>query len=68
MGWFLAALGAFAICGAAFNWEWYMNHWKVRFFVRLFGRTGARVFYGLLGTALVVVGVLMAMGTVQESK
>lgn len=68
MGWVFAACGAFAICGAAFDWEWFMSHRKARFFVRLFGRTGTRVFYGLLGTGLVVLGVLMAMGVIQESK
>ena len=68
MGWALAACGVFAICGAGFDWEWFMNHRKAQFFVRLLGRTGTRVFYGLLGTALVVLGVLMALGFIQESE
>lgn len=67
MGWVLAGAGVFSICGAMFNWEWFMNNRKARFFVRILGRGGTRMFYGILGTALVVVGVLMAMGIIQES-
>ena len=68
MGWVLAACGAFAISGAVFDWEWFMNHRKAQFFVRLFGRTGTRIFYGILGAALVVLGVLIATGIIQESQ
>jgi small neutral amino acid transporter SnatA (MarC family) len=67
MGWVLAGCGAFAICGAAFDWEWFMNHRKAQFFVRLFGRNGTRVFYAVLGSALVVLGVLMAAGIIRDS-
>ena len=56
------------MCGAALDWGWFMNHRKAQFFVRLLGRNGTRVFYGILGTALVVVGVLLAMGIIQEPK
>ncbi|MFH1230443.1 MAG: immunity 17 family protein [Planctomycetota bacterium] len=64
MEWILTACGVFAICGAAFDWEFFMNHRKARFFIRLFGRTGARIFYGLLGIILVVIGVLIAIGII----
>ena len=68
MGWILAACGAFAISGAAFDWEFFMNHRKAQFFVRMFGRKGTRIFYGLLGGGLLVLGLLMVMGVVQDSK
>jgi hypothetical protein len=45
-----------------------MSHRKAQFFVRLFGRAGARIFYGALGAALVVAGVLMATGVISESR
>ena len=66
MGWLFAALGAFAICGAAFDWEFFMNHPKAQFVVRLLGRRGTRIFYGLVGSFLVVVGVLMAIGILKS--
>ena len=67
MAWLLAGCGVFAMCGAAFDWEWFMNHRKAQFLVRLFGRGGTRVFYGILGAALVAMGVLMATGVIQKS-
>jgi hypothetical protein len=66
MGWFFAACGVFAICGAAFDWEWFMNHPRARLFVTLLGRTGTRVLYGFLGAALVAGGMLMASGALQS--
>lgn len=67
MGWLIAGCGAFAICGAVLDWEWFMNHRKAQALVRILGRGGTRLFYGLLGTALVVLGVLMGLGIVQET-
>jgi hypothetical protein len=64
MGWILVACGVFAICGAGFDWEFFMNNRKAQFFVRLFGRTGTRIFYGFLGSAIVVVGVLIVTGII----
>lgn len=58
--------GVFSILGAAMDWEWFMNHHKARVFVTLFTRTGARIFYALLGSAIAVVGVLMMMGIIKD--
>ena len=55
-------IGILALCGGIFNWDWYMNHRKARFMVNLFTRNGARFFYALVGTALIVYGVLLLMG------
>ncbi len=59
-------VGIFSICGAAFNWDWFINHYKARMFVALLGRTGARIFYGILGAALSILGALVSMGLVFE--
>ena len=64
MGWLFMAAGAFSLCGAAFDWDFFMNSRRARLFVRLFGRNGARVFYGLLGAAIVVLGVLHVAGVI----
>ena len=62
MGWesiiFIIA-GLFSIAGAAFDWEWFMNNRRAAFFVNLLGRNGARIFYGLLGAALIALAFLM---------
>ena len=67
MGWVFIAIGTFAICGAAMDWDWFMNSRRARFFVSVFGRMGARIFYGLLGIALMVFGILAIMGIIQPS-
>ena len=51
-GLFVIVAGILSLCGAIVNWEWYMNHRKARFLVRILGRGGARVFYGVLGLGL----------------
>jgi hypothetical protein len=60
-------IGLFAICGGAFNWDWFMEHRKAAFITLLFGgRTGARIFYIVLGLLLVLGGFLMMSGMLQN--
>lgn len=56
IGLFLIAAGLFTICGAAFNWNFFMNSFKSRFWVKVLGRTNARIFYGILGIGIIVWG------------
>ncbi len=50
--------GVFSLLASVKNWDWYFNNRRARPFVRIFGRTGARIFYGLLGIFIIVVGVV----------
>jgi len=68
MGWFLVAGGAFTICCAVFDWEWFMNQWNARFFIRVFGRSGTRIFFAFVGAAILVLGVLIASGIIEGSE
>jgi small neutral amino acid transporter SnatA (MarC family) len=53
----LAILGGlFSFAGALFNWEWFMTNYKAAVFVRLLGRSGARVLYAILGLLLAALG------------
>jgi hypothetical protein len=65
-GLLVVACGAFTVCGAANDWEWFMNHHKARLWLAMFGRTGTRIFYGILGSVLVVMGVLIALGLIKN--
>ena len=67
VGLILVAAGIFSICGAAFDWDWFINSYKARIFVAIFGRTGARIFYGILGTAIVVIGALITFGILKDA-
>lgn len=49
--------GLFSIAGAVFDWDFFFNNSKARVFVRLLGRTGARIFYGILGIAIIIIGI-----------
>lgn len=50
--------GMFTILAAIADWEWFFTHPKARFFVDRFGRSGARVFYVILGLTLAVLGLV----------
>ena len=54
----LVAAGSFSVAGAVLDWSFFMNSRKAAVFVSLFGRNGARIFYVVLGAALVVFGVV----------
>lgn len=58
----VATIGVFAICGAQFQWAFFMEHHKARFLIRLFGRRATRAFYLILGSGLTVVGVSLVLG------
>jgi hypothetical protein len=64
VGIIVAAAGLFLIAGSLFNWDWYWERRRTRVWVDLFGRTGARVAYGIVGLALLVSGVLIAAGVI----
>ena len=66
-GLIFVALGIFALSGSIFDWEFFMNSRKVRFLAKFLTRTGARIFYGLLGSGFIVVGILTAMGIIKDA-
>ncbi|WP_229684805.1 immunity 17 family protein, partial [Deinococcus roseus] len=49
--------GLFTLAASYYNWDWFFNNWRARPFVALVGRTGARIFYALIGVVLLVIGV-----------
>ena len=65
-GLILVGAGLFSIVGAVLNKDWFMNNRKARPLVRLLSRNGARVFYILLGVALVVLGALLMAGVIKD--
>jgi len=49
--------GVLCIIAAVFDWDWFMNHSRSRLFVDLFGREGARLFYGVLGCIIIALSI-----------
>lgn len=64
-GLLVVAAGIFSICGAYFDWDWFINSSKARLLVSLLGRNGARVAYGLLGTVITLMGLLITIGVLK---
>ena len=58
---FAVLAGLFAIFCAWKDYDWFMEHRKARFFVAIFGRDGARIFYGILGLLMMGMGAYIAM-------
>ncbi|MDD2437009.1 MAG: immunity 17 family protein [Massilibacteroides sp.] len=50
-------LGTFSLIAAIFNFDWYFNTQGASLFIKWFGRSGARLFYALLGLALLFCGI-----------
>ena len=57
LGLLFVGAGLFAMAGTLFNWDWFMNHPKARFMVRILTRKGARIFYSCLGLGLFIYGI-----------
>lgn len=62
LGPLLILAGAISIGGAVFNWEWFFHNSKTRMVVTLLGQTGARIFYGIFGIGIFVLGVFLSLG------
>jgi hypothetical protein len=43
------AVGIFTLSASIFNWDFFFENRKARFFMSVFGRNGSRIFYGILG-------------------
>lgn len=55
-----ALAGLFSMAGGLFDWEWFMANRRAALFVKILGRTGARIFYILLGLGLIALGILLS--------
>lgn len=54
---FAIAFGVFALMASILNWDFYFEHPRAKFFVKILTRTGARIFYAILGLFLMGLGV-----------
>ena len=62
VGLLIVAAGVFTAASGLFDWEFVMNNRRARFVSAIMTRTGARVFYGVVGAGMIVVGALMTLG------
>lgn len=57
--------GAFSLLGAWRNWDWFFAWSPAPLVVALLGRTGARIFYAIIGAGLIVGGTLAGFGIIE---
>ena len=55
------AFGAWSICGAGLALSVFMDHSKVQAVVDVLGRNGARVFFVVVGFAMIALGTFIAI-------
>ena len=58
-------LGVFWFCAAVFDWSWFWERGRQGWAADLLGRDVARVLYGLLGAAVIVLGVMLTFGWIR---
>jgi len=63
----LCGMGVFSICGAVFDWDFFMESRKARFWVNIVGRNGARVGYVVLGLGVAMLGLLITIGIIKDA-
>jgi hypothetical protein len=61
------AVGLLSFAGGLFNWNWFMNTTSARGVVNTLRPTGARVFYMVLGVAVIVFGFSLVLNLVGGS-
>ncbi len=52
-------IGVIAIAASVFNWDWFFNSNGAAMIVQFLNRKGARIFYGMTGVAIVIVGFVL---------
>lgn len=55
-------IGIFSFLGAIKNWDSFYESLNAAFITRVFGRSGARILYGLVGISVIAVGILILSG------
>lgn len=63
LGIFAWLFAAYFIAGAYFNWDFFFDSRKAQPFVKIFGRNGARIFYGAVGIIVFIMGILCIFGS-----
>ena len=60
----LTITGLFPIVVSLANWNFFFEHPIAKTFVNIFGRQGARIFYGFLGIGISLIGSLSIAGII----
>jgi hypothetical protein len=62
------AIGLFAVLAAFSDWRFFWENRRARFLVVIITKTGARIFYTLVGGVLLILGVLTLFGVIDMNR
>lgn len=62
---FMMAVGLFMIYSSIVNLEWFFKQRRAQTMIKLMGRTGARIFYSLMGLMFALFSGLALAGRIQ---
>ena len=65
IGILITLAGLFSLISSIKNWDFFFESYRARFVARIIGRTGARIFYGILGSSLCVLGLLLTFNLIE---
>ena len=51
--------GVFSLCGSIMDCDFFFNNYKAQFMIQLLGRTGARIFYAVLGAFIIFFSIMV---------
>jgi len=55
----MIAVGLLTLFAAVTDWEWFFKQRRAQNLIKLMGRSGTRVFYGILGSLFIAMGWLV---------
>ena len=61
---FFILVGAILLLAALSNWSYFFKGRKAKFLTTKLGIKGARIFYAFLGSAFIVLGLLINLGVI----
>ena len=59
VGLFGIAVGGFVLTAVFKNWDWFFSNRRAGLILKIFGRSGSRIFYGILGSVFFLGGILV---------
>lgn len=59
-------VGAVALLGALFNWDWLFTAHNAQFIVNNVGRKQARLFYAAIGCIMIATGIFFFLNTINS--
>lgn len=61
-------LGILSVMASIFNWEWFFTAQNSQFIIKMLGRNKSRIFYAILGLAMIAAGVFFFLSVREAYK